>query len=76
MSGKESLERDSWGDKAYQMPWPTRGTKDVVHDDSNWLRVEGEEELECPPLLEHHLQELLSGEEMFAADAEVEDGYP
>ena len=46
-----------------------------MQDDFNWLRLEGgEEELECPPSLEPHLQELLSREETFLAGTGVDDG--
>ena len=66
LSEEESQERDAGVDGAYQMPWPTWQTKSTLHDDSDWLGVEGgEEELECSWPLELHLQEVLSGEEMF-----------
>ena len=44
MSGEESLERDARVDEAYQMPQTTWGTEDMMHDDSDWLMVEGGEE--------------------------------
>ena len=48
MLGKKSLEREAGVDKAYQMLQPTWGTNGMMHNDSNWLRLEGgEEELEC-----------------------------
>ena len=74
-SSDEGQERDAGVDRAHQMSWLTWGTEGMMQDDSNWLRVEGgEEQLECPPPLEPHLQELLSGEEMFLASTGVEDG--
>ena len=57
------------------MPQLTWGTEDMMRDNSDWLRAEGgEEELECPPLLEPHLQELLCGEEVPLAGTGVDDG--
>ena len=50
-----------------------------MHDEPEWSRAEGgkgEEELECVLLLEPHLQELLSGKELFLAGAGVGDGFP
>ena len=74
-SSDNSLERNAGFDRALQTPQPTWGTEDAMRDDSNWLRVEGgEDELECPPPLELHLQELLSGEEMSLAGTVVDNG--
>ena len=78
MSGEETPERDVGVDEAHQLPLPTWQTERALHDESDWSRQEGgegEEELECPPPLEPHLHELLSGEELFLADAEVGDGF-
>ena len=58
-------------DEVYQMPWLTWRTEGMIHNNSNWLRVEGgEEELECPLPLEPHLQELLSGRRHFLLEQE------
>ena len=69
-----TAQREMLGNRVHQMPQPTWETEDAMRDDSNWLRaVGGEEELECPPLLEPCLQELLCGEKMPLAGAGVDD---
>ena len=76
---KKSLECDARIDKALWLLPPTWQAERVLEDGANWSRPEegeGEEDLECPPLLEAHLQELLGGEESFLAVAEVRDGFP
>ena len=55
-------ERDAGVNRAHQIPWLTWGTEGTIWDNSNWSKMEGgEEELECPPPLESHLQELWVG---------------
>ena len=79
MLGEESPERDARVDKAHWLPLLTWQTERALHNESTWSRPEGgkgEEELECPPLLEPHLQELLSGEVSFLAGIEVGNGFP
>ena len=76
--GEESLERDARVDEAHWLLQLTWQTERALHAESDWSRAEGgegEEELECLPLLEPHLQELLSEEESFPAGAEVGDCF-
>ena len=58
------------------MPLPNWWAERMPHDGADWSRQEadkGDEDLECPPLLKPHLQELLGGEELFLAGTEVPD---
>ena len=61
---EDSLERDAGRDEAHQLPPPTWQDEGAPNDVSDWSRPEAgeEEDLECPPLLELHLQELLGRE--------------
>ena len=59
------------------LPLPAWQAEVAPHDEANWSRPEegeGEEDLECPPPLEPHLQQLLGWEELPLTGAEVEDG--
>ena len=69
---EESLKCDTEADVAYWLPPTLWQTKEVLHKMANWSRPceeagtilgEGGADLECPPPLEPHLQQLLDGEE-------------
>ena len=65
-SSEDSLETDARIDEAHWLPPANLGRMTgQPNDDFDWFRPESgeEEDLQCPPLLEPHLQELLGGEE-------------
>ena len=75
LPSKESLENGARIEEAHQLPPPTWQTGWAPHDGADWSRPEegeGEEDLECSPLLEAHLQELLG--ESPPANAKIENG--
>ena len=70
---EDSLESNAGIDEAHQLPLPTWQDNRAPNDGANWSRPKAgkEEDFECPPPLEPHLQELLGGEESFLASAKA-----
>ena len=79
---EESPEHNARADEGYQLPPPMWQTEEAPHKEANWSRpreeagtipVKGDEDLESPPPLEPHLEQLLAEKEPSLVSAEVGD---